>query len=302
MPPNNAFPPTDRVMAGIGLGVLAYSLFSLHDASNKWLVASLPVWQVLFCRSVTIVLGCLAVGRGKLLARALETPLKGPLAFRGGITLTAWLCYYSAARSLPLAQLLTLYFSSPLMTTLLAIPLLGEKITRTRWICVGIGFAGTLVASNPLGVRASLATALVLVAAALWGYGIILMRQIARREPSLLQMFYQNLVFIIVTGALSAADWTMPNGHQIILLLAVGVLGGLGQFSLFEGARLAPAAVMATVEYTALLWAFGLGYAIWGDIPSPAVFAGAGLILFSGLLMVFSEHRRARTRRKIAQA
>jgi drug/metabolite transporter (DMT)-like permease len=55
------------------------------------------------------------------------------------------------------------------------------------------------------------------------------------------------------------------------------------------------------VEYTALLWAFGLGYAIWGDIPSPAVFAGAGLILFSGLLMVVSEHRRARALRKIVQ-
>jgi drug/metabolite transporter (DMT)-like permease len=192
---------------------------------------------------------------------------------------------------MPLAQLLTLYFSSPILTTLMAIPLLGERVTRSRWICVFIGFAGAVVASDPFGVRATPATALVLIAAGLWGYGVILMRQIARREPSLLQMFYQNLVYTAVTGALTATNWVAPTGHQAVLLLAVGVLGGIGQFCMFEGARLAPASVMATVEYSSLLWAFLLGYLIWGDIPTFAIFAGAGLILFSGMLMLTGEHR-----------
>src|ERR1700691_5852231 len=86
---------------GIGLGVLAYGLFSLHDATIKWLVAELPVWQVLFFRRLTIVISCTAIGRAKLLARAVATPLKRNLALRGAITLTGWLCYYTAARSLP---------------------------------------------------------------------------------------------------------------------------------------------------------------------------------------------------------
>ena len=53
----------DRVTLGIGLGVLAYSFFSIHDAGNKWLVATLPVWQVLFFRSLTISVGCLIAWR-----------------------------------------------------------------------------------------------------------------------------------------------------------------------------------------------------------------------------------------------
>jgi drug/metabolite transporter (DMT)-like permease len=81
---------------------------------------------------------------------------------------------------------------------------------------------------------------------------------------------------------------------ELALLLAIGVIGGLAQFTLFEGCRHAPASVMATVEYTALLWAFILGYVIWGDIPVPAVFIGAGLILLAGLLLVLTEHRAAR--------
>jgi drug/metabolite transporter (DMT)-like permease len=71
------------------------------------------------------------------------------------------------------------------------------------------------------------------------------------------------------------------------------VFGGAGQFSLFEAARHAPASVMATVEYSALIWGFILGYAIWGNIPPAATFVGAGLILFAGALLFASERRSA---------
>lgn len=281
----------DTPTLGIGLGVLAYGLFSMHDATIKWLVASLPVWQVLFFRSLSIVVGCLAVGRAPLLARAFATPMKWNLAGRGVITLIAWLCYYTAARSLPLAQLLSLYFASPLMVTVLAAPLLGEKVSAARWGAVLVGFVGVVMATDPLGVRLSLPTGLVLIAAALWGYGIILMRRIARRESSLLQMLYVNGVFLIGTSIACAFVWRTPSWPELGLLLAIGMVGGLAQFTLFEGCRFAPASVMATVEYTALVWAFILGFVIWGDIPVPAVFIGAGLILLAGLLLLLVERR-----------
>lgn len=281
----------DRIMLGIGLSVLAYALFSVHDASIKWLVAGLPAWQILFCRSAAIVAGCLMVGRGRLLARALETPLKGTFALRGAIALVAWLCYFTAARATPLAQLVTLYFSAPILVTVMSAPLLGERVARSRWIAVGIGFAGVLVAVDPVGMRVSRNTVLVLIAASLWAYSIILMRKIARRESSLLQMLYANGFFLVGTGIACLFGWRTPDALQIALLALVGVIGGVGQFLLYEGARHAPASLVATFEYSSLLWAFVLGYAIWGDIPRPAVFAGAFLILAAGLLLVGAERR-----------
>jgi drug/metabolite transporter (DMT)-like permease len=283
---------SERVMLGILLGVLAYSLFSLHDATNKYLVAFLPVWQVLFFRSLTIVAGCVAIGRGRLLAACMTTQLKLPLVGRGVLTVVAWLCYFTAARTLPLAQLLTLYYSAPIMTTLLAIRLLGERVTRARWISLGIAFAGVLLASDPLGVRLSLATLLVLIAAGLWGYAVVLMRQIARLESSMVQMLYQNGVYLVVTGALTAATWQHPSAWELLLLAGTGVLGGIGQFALFEAARMAPAAVMATVEYSALIWAFLLGWLMFGEIPLPAIWAGAALISVAGVYLVIAERRR----------
>jgi drug/metabolite transporter (DMT)-like permease len=279
---------------GIGLGVLAYALFSLHDATIKWLVAALPVWQVLFFRSATIVIGSLAIGRTALMARAIVTPLKWNLLLRGGITLAAWLCYYTASRALPLAQMLSLYFAAPLMVTVLAGPLLGERVTGGRWAAVLVGFAGIVLATDPLDVSLSLPSLLVLIAAALWGYGIILMRRIARRESSMLQMLYVNGFFLVGTAIACPFVWITPSWSELALLLAIGLLGGIAQFTLFEGCRHAPASVMATVEYTALVWAFVLGFVIWGDIPVPAVFIGAGLILLAGMLLVLLERRGAR--------
>jgi len=288
----------DTSMIGISLGILAYGLFSVHDASIKWLVADLPVWQVLFCRSAAIVLACLMIGRRPLLERSAATPLKAPLLLRGLITLVAWLCYFTASRSLPLAQLLTLYFAAPLMVTLLAIRLLQERVSRARWTSVAIGFIGVMLASDPFGVRASVATLLVLIAAALWAYAIILMRQIARHEGTLLQMLATNLVLLIGTGIVCAFSWQAPNVAQTALLISVAAFGGLGQFCLFEAARMTPASVMATVEYTALPWAFLLGFVIWGDIPSMAVFAGAGLILLAGGILVAAERSRSALRQR----
>ncbi len=300
-PPADAPEVMPRVMLGIGLSVAAYALFSLHDASIKWLVAVLPVWQVLLCRSAAIVAFCLAVGRGRLLARAIATPLKGALALRGAITLAAWLCYYTAARRTPLAQLVTLYFSAPILVTVMSAPLLGERVGRGRWIAVAVGFAGVLVAADPLGIRPSRDTLLVMVAAAFWAYAIILMRRIARRESSLLQMFYSNGFFLVATaiGCLTFG-WHPPAPGQMALLAFVGVVGGAAQFLLFEGARHAPASLVATFEYSSLIWAFLLGFLIWGDIPRPAVFAGAALILGAGLLLVGAERRAVLRARRLA--
>lgn len=284
----------DRLLPGMLLGLLAYSLLSMHDATNKYLVAFLPVWQVLFFRSTSVVIAVLIIGRGKLVTAAIATPMKRALLGRGALTLCAWLAFFTAARTLPLAQLLTLSFSAPLITTLLAVKLLGERVSGIRWATLLIGFLGVLLAGDPRGTSVSPATFLVLAAAAMWGYAIVLMRQIARREASLTQMLYQNTCFMLVTGLLSVATWVPPTPFQLALLALAGLLGGLGQFTMFEAVRHAPAAVMATVEYSTLLWAFLLGWLAFGEVPPPPVWAGAGLILVAGIFLVLAERRAGR--------
>jgi RarD protein len=275
------------------LALSAYFCFGMQDAFNKLLVENLPVWEVLFARSFIIVVLCLVFGRRRLVERLVATPLKRAIAFRAMLTLVAWLTYYSASRDLPLAQLLTLYFAAPLMTTAMAGPILGERVTRMQWASVTIGFVGVLVASDPFGLRLSTSALMVFAAAALWALSGVLTRKIARRESSLLQMLAANLAFTVVTGAMCLASWTQPHGLSWVMLVSVGLIGGTGQFLYFEAVQRAPASVMASVQYSSLLWAFILGFLVWGDVPLPAVWAGAGLIVVAGVVLVVGERRGA---------
>jgi drug/metabolite transporter (DMT)-like permease len=287
-------PTFERQALGMTLALLAYSMLAVQDATVKWLVNTVPVWQVLFVRSAILVLGCLGVGGRPLFRHAITTPTRALLIRRGVVTLVAWVCYFNAARLLPLGQLVTLYFTAPVIVTLLAAPLLGEQVGWIRWAAVGLAFFGTVLAANPVGLSLSPATLLVLTGAILWAYGVILTRQIARQEPSLVQMFFNNCFFLVVTGIGCAFTWHQPSAREMWLLMLVALLGGIGQFSLFESARHAPVSLTAPLEYTALIWAFLLGFLVWGDAPRPGVFLGAALILIAGFLLLL-RHRNAHT-------
>src|SRR5581483_5456277 len=80
---------------GAVVALLAYWLLSMQDATVKWLVATLPVWQVLFVRSTVLVLACLVVGGRPLILRASTTRSRALLIRRGAVTLAAWVCYFS---------------------------------------------------------------------------------------------------------------------------------------------------------------------------------------------------------------
>ena len=288
----------NNVFAGMLLGVAAYALFALNDATNKYLVTYLPVTQALFFRSLTICAGCLVVGRGPVLAAIVASPVLKRMLFRAAITLVAWLCYFSAAPLLPFAQMMTLYFASPILTTLLATRLLGERVSTVRWVSIFLGFAGVVVAADPRGLLVgqtpAWAIGLVMIAAVLWAYAAILMRQITRHEGALVQMLLQNGFFLVVTGLWTAFNWVTPSALELVLLFAIGVFGAGGQLFQFAAIRRAPVAVMAVVEYSGLVWAFLLGWLIFADHPSGAVYFGAAIILAAGVFLVVMEHRAGR--------
>jgi drug/metabolite transporter (DMT)-like permease len=281
-------------LLALALAFAAYALLAAQDATVKWLVVDLPVWQVLFSRSLVVVAGCLVVGRGALWRRVVASPVRTILLARGGITLAAWLCYFSAARLLPLGQLVTLWFAAPLFVVLFAVYFLKENVGLARWLAVALGLLGTVVAADPRGFSFSFAAALALLGALLWAYGVILTRLIARREASLVQMLAVNLVFLLGTGVMTAWQWRLPTPGQAWLCLLVGALGGMGQLGLFEAIRRAQASLLAPVEYSALPWAFLLGYLIWADVPTFGVILGAVLIGAAGLGLLMGEWLRSR--------
>src|SRR5581483_7320351 len=171
---------------GILWGILsvsaAFAIFALHDAGIKWLVAGYSPLQVLFIRSAVILLICTCIGRERPVVQTIRSPIRNALLLRSLGLLGAWLSFYTAAKSLQLAELTTIYFASPLMVAVLAVPILKERISPARWVSIIVGFVGVLIACRP-DVRApASAIGLALLAAALWAGSMILIRQIALKE------------------------------------------------------------------------------------------------------------------------
>jgi drug/metabolite transporter (DMT)-like permease len=282
----------DKVLAGILLTSIAYLLFSAQDASIKLLVASMSVWQVLFTRSVIILAGCAAVGGLQLFRDAARSPIVGAMLLRSFIILVAWICFYTAAKYLQLAELTTIYFAAPVIVTILSMSILGEQVPMLRWAAVAIGFAGVFIACDPARLGITVPLALVLAAAFLWALSIVLLRKIALNERTLVQLVLNNGFSLVIASVPLILLWRTPTGGEILLLVLVGLFGGAAQFMLFEGMKRAAASVIAPFEYASLVWSFIFGYLIWNDVPRPEVFVGATLIMAAGLIIIVSEHFR----------
>ena len=265
----------DRVYAGILLTGLSYFLFTVHDAAVKLLVATIPVWQVLFFRSLTILAGCLVFGGRQVFAEAarfadrsadvpalVPDPVGMALLLHGGAR--------PAARRADDDLLRRADHHHGDVG-------LHPRGRRCRWPAgraVALGFVGVFVACDPADLGVSLPVLLVLAAAFLWGLSIVLLRKIAMQEKTIVQMILNNSFFLVTAGLPLIYLWQTPSLGQAALLFGAGSLAGFAQFALFEGMKRAPASVIAPFEYTALVWSFLLGYLIWGDVPRSGVFRG----------------------------
>ena len=285
----------DRPLKGIGLTALGYALFSVQDATVKWLVETYAVPQILFTRSLVIIaIACVIGGRGNLVSMA-QSRNKTALSVRALLILVAWLSYYSAARHLGLAQLTTIYYAAPIIVVALSALILKEQVVAQRWLAVVTGFAGVLLAANPTSTPDPMAAGMALFAACCWGLSVILVRMISRSETTSAQMLVSNALFAAACALTLPWLWKTPHAVDFALMLGLGIAGGLGQFFLYEGFRFAPASIVAPIEYTGLVWAFTYGYLIWSDVPHFNVLMGALLIVSGSLGLLLYESRRVRT-------
>ena len=232
---------------------------------------------------------CGIVGGRECVKDVAASPAEGRLLLNAIVYTLAWVAYYTAARDLQLAELETIYYVSPVITTVLAVLLLGEHVPLRRWMALSIGFAGVVLACRPHALGATMPMVLLLLGAGLWAWSVVLTRQLSglcRPSPSWRST---TPCFSWRAAWLGRGGAGFRRASELLLLLGVGLGGFVAQYLLYDGIRRAHASVVAPLEYTGLLWSFALGFAIWGDVPAPGVFAGAGLIILSGLMIIVME-------------
>ncbi len=281
----------DATYAGIVSAVVAAFFFVGQDAGVKWLTAELVVLEILFLRSVFGIGYCLLYFGWQRSFADLWVAQPWLMMIRCFINFLAWCCFFTALKYKPLADVLALFFLFPLLITALSVPLLGERVGIRRWLAVLAGFAGVLVMLNPTN-GIDWYSLLVIGAALSWSVVAIMTRKLAQTETPMATLFYTLSTFVALGFAPQFLIWETPSGETWGLLAVISLLGVLAQFFIIKAYSMAAPSTVAPFEYTALIWAVFVGYALWGDIPGIEAAIGGTIIVLSGLYIIHREARR----------
>jgi drug/metabolite transporter (DMT)-like permease len=266
------------------------------DALAKFLGERYPVVQLVFLRSalaLPLLIAIAWVSHGGLAALVTRRPWVH--AMRAVLVALGIFTFYTALTYLPLAEVTAIAFAAPLIMTALSRPLLGEQVGWRRWSAVLVGFAGVLIVVKP-GTAAFQPAALIALAAALF-YALMLMtaRKFAASESAISLVVWSTAGAGLLTGLIAPVQWTPVAAGDLPWFLALGGLGAVTMLLLTRAFQLAPAAVVAPFDYTALIWALGYGWLIWGEVPAATTWAGAAVIAGAGLYVTHRESRRRST-------
>ncbi len=278
---------------GIGLALLAFALFSSMDATIKWLSAGYPVHQMLFFNAAfaLVPVGLMTWRAGGL--SDLRTGRLGLHLLRGACGMIAAFSAFTAYSLMPLADAYAILFATPLLITVLSVPLLGETVRWRRWSAVLVGFAGVLVMLQPGSGSLDFAAGAAMLAASASALSVVLVRKLAATETTASIAFYTNATAAAVTACLLPFGFVPPSLADLALMAVAGLSGGSAVMLLIAGYRRAQAAVVAPFQYSQMLWGVLLGFLVWGDVPAQAVVLGATIVVASGLYILYREVVRA---------
>ncbi len=289
-------PQADDPIREITLSLCATLLFAVADTIAKFLSTGLPIIEITWVRYV-IFLGFALILARRVPRRSLWPRSRTLQIVRGCCVIGSSVLFVYGIRTMTMAQATTISFLSPLLITILSIPLLGEIVGIRRWAAVGAGMLGMLIVVRPGMAGFEPAALFGVASAACWSIALIITRKMAATDPPTTTVLWSAGVGVFVLTVLLPFEMAWPTARQWGLMLALGLLASTGQWLVILAFRLAPASLLAPFTYTQLVWATVTGYLVFGNLPDEWTLLGAAIIVASGLYTAHRERVRARERR-----
>ena len=284
-------PQEDRRTLGIGLLAFAQVFFAVLDTSAKWLtVANIPVFEVVFVRyavPVILLTAILLPSRGWNLFRTANLKLE---LLRGLCLAGVTVALFFSMKFLPLTVTGALLFTMPLMVCALSVPLLGETVGWRRWAAIAVGFMGILIIVRPGTEAFHPASLLCLVGALCAAFYSILTRKLAGVDPASTQTIYAAAISVACVAPFAFDGWVWPTDPPTwTALLLVGVAGLFAHQLLTVAHRFAPPSTLAPFSYLELIYLAIASWIVFAEPPDAWFYAGAPLIIASGLYIWLRE-------------
>ena len=285
-------------LRGITLKLGSVVVFVVMAALIKATADAVPPGQQVFFRSffaIPVILIWLA-RRGDL-ATGLRTANPAGHVYRGLVGTAAMGFGFAGLGLLPLPEVTAVGYAAPLLTVIFAAMFLNERVGLYRLSAVGLGLIGVLVVLSPslravqsgLSSDQMLGAVVTLIGAVFAALAQIFIRSLVQVESTSSIVFWFSVTASVLSLVTLPFGWVVPSAGDAALLVAAGLLGGLGQILLTSAYRHADASLVAPFDYASMLFAIGIGLVVFGERPGSTVLWGAAIVISAGVLIIWRE-------------
>jgi drug/metabolite transporter (DMT)-like permease len=303
--------PIQRPLRGIALKLGSVMCFIVMAALIKATAPHVPAGQTVFFRSFfAIPVIVLWLAWRHELATGFRTVQPMGHFWRGLVGTTAMGLGFAGLGYLPLPEVTAIGYAAPLLTVVFAAMFLGETVRAFRITAVALGLAGVMIVLSPrltllspdlAGHREALGAMLVLTSAVFAALAQVFVRKLVMTEKTPAIVFWFSVTASLLALTTLPFGWVWPTGWEAVLLVTAGLLGGVGQILLTSSYREADASLVAPFDYASMIFALGIGYVVFDEVPTLTMLGGAALVILAGILIIWRERQlgleRARQRK-----
>ncbi|MES2199408.1 MAG: DMT family transporter [Chlamydiota bacterium] len=291
-----------KPLLGIGLMLVGIAFYAFSDAFVKYLMGTYSVPQTTFLRALSrlIPLTILLFLQGGI-RHVLWTDQKTRHAIRLVVNLAYTYAFMLSFSLNSLTVVYTISYTSSFFMVLLGTIFLKEKVTKEKWIAVGIGMMGVLIALRPGLDLFEKGALIILIGTALGALNKILMRKLTETENTLSIAIYPNLLMLLVAAPFLFKNWTAMPWKDVALFGVVGLLTAGGQYAVVQALRFAKASTLAPIDYSSFIWVISLDILYWGQIPSLFTFVGMTVIIGSNLYILYCTYKEEKEKNSIQE-
>lgn len=290
---------TDRSnLRGALLALASFALFASHDVIVKVLGGTFTPFQIVFFS----VLFAFPMATLMMMRDAGDSNLRPRhpwwVALRTAAAVITGISAFHAFSVLPLAQVYAIVFATPLLITILSIPILGETVRFRRWAAVIVGLVGVVIVMRPGQTELGLGHLAALSCALFGALASVIVRKIGRDERSIILMLYPMMANFIMMIVILPFVYVPVELNDLGGFALMSVLAFIASMLLIAAYKMGEAAVIAPMQYSQIIWAILFGILFFDEWPDKVTYIGVAIIIASGVYIVLRESRGTTSRNK----
>lgn len=301
-----------RPLRGIAYKVISVIVFITMASLIKATAPHVPSGEAVFFRSffaMPVIVVWLAMRRELATGFRASHPMGH--VWRGLVGTIAMGLGFAGLGYLPLPEVTAIGYAAPLLTVIFAAMFLGEEVRAFRITAVALGLIGVMIVVWPrlsitsneaVGQAEAFGAILVLGGAVFAALAQVFVRKLVMTEKTPAIVFYFSLTATVLSLATLPFGWVVPSATEAALLVTSGLLGGVGQIFLTSSYREADASVVAPFDYASMIFALGIGYFVFAEVPTGTMLIGAAVVVFAGCMIIWRERQLGIERAKQRKA